>query len=190
MAIQDTQDWLAAYIELCTLINDNIPEIKHIDLWYDQLNYELEEYPYPEKSLFIEFNSQSGGVNTLGTGAQEIDFNIRFIFAFDTFSDTFDGSENQAAALAFGTIMRKLHALLQMTSGTNFSSLDRNAITKEVAPQHCICYSQTYACVVIDYGAVKDSTEVDLSTIPVTLEVDEGTITPDVDNTPLYEINL
>lgn len=172
MATTDTQDWLAAYLELCILIKAEIPEIEHIDLWYDQLNYEQEEYPFPKHSLFLDFNATS--INTVGNKVQEMNFNVGFIHAFDTLSDTFDESPNQSVALEFGVVNRKIHKLLQAKSGDNFSSLDRNGFAKENAPQHVTAYRQTYGCIIQDYGAMDDTAETDLGAIPVTLKIEKG----------------
>ena len=179
MATKDTQDWLEAYLELCTLIKATIPEIEHIDLWYDQLSYELQEYPYPPKSLFIDFNATS--IDTIGIKAQDMNFNVGFIFAFDTVSDSFDDSPNQAIALEFGTTLRKIHSMIHGLSGDNFSSMNRNGFGKENAPQHCIAYRQTYACIIRDYGAIDDTEETDLGAIPVTLQITKGAGTPPED---------
>ncbi len=180
-----TQDWIEAYKELCTIINTGVPEIKHIDLWYNQLNYEMEEYPYPESTLFIEFNTDN--IQSIGNNAQDMFTRIRFIYCFDTLSDTFDGSENQAVALAFGNIIRKLHHILQNKSGDNFSSLDRISLTKVDAPQHCIAYSQTYNCIIRDYSGVLESTEVDLT---ATVNVSTGASPSTQDDEPLFKIEM
>lgn len=182
-----TQDWLTAYTELCTAISAAIPEIKHIDLDHDQLLFEKEEYPFPESSLFIAFNTDQ--IITNGLKVQDMMTQVKFIYAFDTLSDTFNGSENQATALAFGTVMRKLHKLLQNLSGTNFSSLDRIALRKEPSPEGCICYSQTYNCIIRDYSAMTETTTGDLADANVTIDLSSGTPPPFPD-VKLFEVDM
>ncbi len=179
----DNQDWIESYKELCILINKNIPEIKHIDLYHNQLAYEKEEYPFPESSLFIEFNTTS--IDTIGIKAQDMNMQIRFIYAFDTLSDTFNGSDNQEIALSFGSVIRKLHSLLQSKSGNNFSSLNRIALLKEPSPEGVIVYAQTYSCIIRDYSATDETTEVILSELspPITAAVEQAP--PPAEQTPI-----
>lgn len=184
------QDWIEAYKELCAMITHattGIPEIKHIDLWYNQLNYEQEEYPYPESTLFIEFNTDT--IETIGMNVQDMLTRIRFIYCFDTLSDTYDKSENQAVALAFGVVMRKLHKLLQAKSGTHFSSLNRIALTRVEAPEACISYAQTYTCIIRDYGAMQETTEGDMQEANITLEIQKGSAAPPPDMN-LFEVDM
>jgi hypothetical protein len=188
MATQDTQDWLGAYLELAELIKTKIPEIQHVDLWYNQLSYETEEYLYPEKSLFIDFRANS--IDTIGNNVQEMNFTIGFIFAFDTLSDSFDDSPNQAVALEFGATLRKIHTLLQARSGANFSSLNRIGMDKENAPAACIAYRQTYSAIIMDYGATPVVEEVDLSTLNIAVEVIKNTDPGPVDDINLYQIPI
>lgn len=172
MENQEQQDWIGAYLELCTLIKASITEIKHIDLWYDQLSFDYEEYPFPEKALFIEFNTDK--IDSLGNHVQEMMASIRFIYAFDTYSDTYDGSENQAIALEFGNTIRKLHAVLQGTSGNNFSSLNRTSMKKVIAPEGCCAYAQEYTALIRDYSAMPVAQEQDLQAANITGEIVNG----------------
>lgn len=183
--VQEEQDWIEAYLELCAVIRSKVPEIKHIDLWYDQLNYEAEEYPYPEECLFLEFTTV--GIDTIGLNVQDMMTQIKFIYAFDTLSDTYDRSVNQAVALSFGKTMRKLHKTLQGLSGSNFSSLNRVGFGKELAPESCIAYGQTYATIIRDYSAMEETETVQLQNMKV--KVNNGVPVP-VPDTPLFDIYL
>lgn len=185
-AIKDTQDWLAAYLELCTLVKADVTEIKHIDLWHEQLMFEAEEYPFPVHSLFMDFNAIA--IETNGLKVQDMVFSIGFLHVFDTLSDTFDGSSNQAVALEFGAVLRKIHRKLQGLSGTNFSSLNRTGFAKESVPfEGIIAYRQTYQCIIRDYAAFDDTEETDLEELDVKLEITKGVTTPEPD-TDLYTI--
>lgn len=174
---QDIQDWINAYLELCELIGKRIPEIIHKDLWYDQLMEE--DYPYPEKCLFIEFNMDN--IDSLGKNVQDLMTQISFIYAFDTLSDTYDQSVNQAIALEFGKTNRKIHSLLQSRSGKNFSALNRISIKREPSPQRCIAYRQTYTCIIRDYSALEETKEVDLAELNITPQVVHGDPPPPQD---------
>lgn len=169
------QDWIEAYKELCEIIKANVPEIKHIDLWADQ--FYNEEYPYPDRSLFIEFFSNE--IQTTGEKTQDLIMQIRFILCYQTLSDSFDGSDNQNVALGFGEILRKIHACLQGTYGQNFSAMTRVNLQRVEAPMSCISYSQTYACIVRDYAPVKKGE---------LLNLHEQGVAPAVE--PTYDVNV
>jgi hypothetical protein len=182
-----TQDWIGAYLELCVIISHMITEIEHIDLDHDQLLFESKEYPFPESSLFIQFNTDN--IQTIGLNVQDINAQIKFTYAFDTLSDTFNGSENQSTALAFGSVIRKLHALLQNLYGANFSSLDRISLRKESAPEGCIAYSQTYNCIIRDYSGMVETTTGDLQDANITLDLGKGAA-PSLPDMNLFEVTM
>lgn len=154
----EEQDWTEAYKELSAIVKTKIPEIKHIDLWYEQINYLPEEYPYPEQCLFIDINTIS--IETLGNNVQALNCAITFYHVFDTLSDTFEGSTNQDTALAFMQVNKKIHAAMQGTSGNNFSPLNRTS-NKRVPTRETwmIVREQTYDCIIMDYSACKEYTE-------------------------------
>lgn len=166
---QETQDWIEAYKELCNIIKQNCPNIQHVDLWHDQFQFESEEYPFPEKTVFLDFNAPS--IDSVGIRAQDMNMLVGVIFAFDTLSDTFAGSDNQEVALEFGKEIRVLHAILQARSGNNFSALNRVALTRETAPDGCIAYRQTYTCIVRDYSPLPESVTYNMEQANVGLEV-------------------
>lgn len=160
------QDWTEAYKELCILIKPAVPEIKHIDLWYEQINYQKEEYPHPEQCLFIDFVVNE--IKTLGGGVQDLECTILFVHVFDTLSETYHGSTNQAIALAFMATQKKLHKLFQGLSGTNFSPMDRVS-NKRIPTQEGFLNVRElgYNCIIRDYSAVKEYTEHTITAIGV-----------------------
>lgn len=181
------QDWIEAYKELCILIETKVPEIKHIDMDHDQLMFEQEEYPFPETALFMDFSTES--IQTVGLKVQNMNMQVKFTLAFDTLSDTFHHSDNQAISLAFGGILRKLHKLLQGKSGTHFSSLDRIGLRRAPAPEACIAYSQIYTCIIVDYAAMDETTEGDMLTANIKMDLRKGE-PPAGTDMKLFEINM
>jgi len=177
----DNQDWTGAYKELCDIITSEVEEVKHTDLWYEQVSHDMDEYPYPPSSVFFDFNASS--IETIGIKAQDMSMQIRVIYAFDTLSDTFKGSLNQSIALSFNPVLRKIHKVLQNKSGDNFSSLNRIGFGRVPAVNGCICYAQTYACIIRDYSATDETETVDMTNPPIILH--DGAIQPVVDITPL-----
>jgi len=170
---QDTQDWIEAYKELCLIIKQQHPNIQHIDLYHDQLQFEGQDDPLPERRVFFDFNAPQ--IDSIGIRAQDMNMLIGVVYAFDTLSDTFEGSDNQAVALEFGSDIRKLHAILQAKSGKNFSALNRVAMTREPAADGIIAYRQTYTCIIRDYSPVEKTETIDLETQNVGVEIQNQT---------------
>ena len=168
-----TQDWIAAYIELCAIVKTKVTEVTHADLWHQQIDYEDTEYPWPTNSVFFEFNTDD--ISVIGNGVQNMNAQITVYHAFNTLSDTYDESNNQAIALAFGNTIKKIHNALQATSGVNFSSLNRISLKRYPAPMYLICYAQTYTCIITDYSGSKQYDQSQsLNDIGATLEVDNS----------------
>lgn len=152
------QDWTEAYKELCAVIKAAVTEIKHIDLWNDQTNNREEEFIIPHHSLFIDINADE--ITTLGKNVQEMKCMVTFYHVFNTLSDTFDGSTNQAIAFEFMPVNQKLHKCLQGLSGTNFSPLDRKTNKRVHHPDgYLMIREQAYECLITDYSAWKDYAE-------------------------------
>lgn len=152
------QDWTEAYKELCTIIKAQVTEIQHIDLYYEQLNYLPEEYPFPNHSLFIDMQVEE--IETLAKNVQALKCMLTFYHVFYTLSDSFDTSENQSTALEFMPVNKKLHKALQGLSGTNFSPLDRKSNIRVPHQEgYLIIRAQAYESTIMDYSAMKEYTE-------------------------------
>lgn len=166
----DLQDWGLAYQELCELLKPKsgiggVPEVKHCDLWHEQIDYLPEEYPWPPGAVFFNFNAID--VQTTGQQIQDMVFEIGVIYCFDTLSDSYQESETQYLALLFIKHLRGIHKILQGTSGANFSSLDRVGFRRVPAPQYLICYEQRYKCIIRDQSALPTRGEATLTKVSV-----------------------
>ena len=159
------QDWLEAYKELCVIL-EAIPEVKHIDLWHEQIDYLPEEYPWPSGSIFIEFNTND--IETTGLKVQDINAEIDIYFCLDTLADSYNESTTQAIALAFGAVLKKIHKALQGVHGLNFSTLDRRSLRRVSAPQYLMVYKQTYKCIIRDQSAMDEYEDREIKKVSVT----------------------
>ncbi|HXU28143.1 MAG TPA: hypothetical protein VN698_13010 [Bacteroidia bacterium] len=176
-----TQDWIEAYKELCTLIKAKVTEVKYTDLWYQQIDFEQKEYPFPRHSVFFEFFCDR--TETIGGGAQDMYTSISVYHVFYTYSDTFDEATNQATAFEFGDVIRKINNSLQGTEGVNFSSLNRTGFKRYPADSYLVCYCQTYNTIIRDYSGVKSyDTSKSLNDIPVNVQVQNQPTEPTGDS--------
>lgn len=149
------QSWTEAYKELCLLLDSAVPEIKHKDMWYEQINFPKDDYPYPDRSLFMDIKIDQ--IETLAQNIQDLECTITFYFVFNTFSETYHGSVNQNTALEFVDICSKLHGTLQGLSGANFSPMDRTKDERFVTREGFLNVREmAYETIIRDYSALKE----------------------------------
>jgi len=182
------QNWGEAYKELSQLIIDPtgpLSEIKHVDLFFEQINNQDEEYPFPEHSVFIDFNADK--IETTGKNVQDMNMIVTFYHAFDTLSDSFEGSDNQTTALEFINVNRKIHKLLQGKHGVHFSKLDRVAFGRyRTDSRGVICYFQSYACIIRDYAPYEETQSVQIGGV----SLNNNPAPPQNQNIALYQVDL
>lgn len=88
-----TQDWGAAYKELCALIRAKVPAIKHVDLYYGQEQFIGSDgnwTPFRAPAVFLEF--RAAVVQDLGDQAQQLTMDIGVYLLHETVQDTDDRS--------------------------------------------------------------------------------------------------
>lgn len=157
------QDWGEAYKELCALIADKVPGIKHVDLYYGQEQFVDTDgnwLPFRAPAVFLEFATFS--VDDLGARSQQLTLDITAYLYVETVQDTHDGSLGQRRALEFVGLMRKLHQALHGATGEHFSSLSRVDMRRMTAPPYVYFYAQTYRTVLIDNSTARQWSYVQL----------------------------
>lgn len=146
------QDWGEAYKELCALLKEKVPELKHVDLYYGQdqvVDSDGNWLPFRAPAVFLEF--QAPQVNDLGDLCQQLDMDITVWVATETVQDTHHGSAGQRKAMEFVALMRKIHVALHNASGQHFSPLSRVGMQRKAdAPPYMYMYGQTYRGVLLD----------------------------------------
>jgi len=143
--------WSEIYTEIAEKIKANIEEIRWIDLWHEQVNYLTEELPFPTPALFIGFST--AGTEDLGSLVQNCNLQIDFHLFYETFSDSYDGSYNQAGALEFLERLTELHALFHGKTGEHYSEMRRIDMMREDSGGAGNLYRISFECLVTDYSA-------------------------------------
>ena len=151
------QDWGEAYKELCVLIKEKVPEVKHIDLYYGQDQFVEQDgnwNPFPCPAVLLSFKAAQ--VRDLGDNTQELHMDITMYLYLETVQDTHHGSAGQRRAMEFVGLMRKLHTNMHGVSGEHFSPLSRvDMAQKADAPPYAYVFGQTYRCVLLDNSTSK-----------------------------------
>jgi len=176
------QSWQALYKELAERIIEKIPEVKWVDLWSNQIGFIDDEQMFPTPSVFVSFRMRSP--EDAGDNIQNVQLQIDMYYYHETFADTFEGSYNQANALAYLQILTKLHQAFHGTSGENYSSMQRI----DVAPVEAFkgnFYRISFGCLATDISAsnVRDQA------IPGDINLTEGYMSNNINST-LFDITI
>lgn len=145
------ENWKDLYTEIATKLQTEVPGIKWIDLWHNQINFLEEEHPFPAPSLFLSFRALSA--NDRGKNIQDLNTQVDVYVFFETFADTFMGSFNQNSALEFLDATSLVNKALHGASGTNYTSMRKVAITPVDTGSAQNLYKVSFACLVTDESA-------------------------------------
>lgn len=151
------QNWTELFKELANKINDSMPDIKHIDLWHNQVNFLDTEHPFATPAVFLGFRSDN--IQDMGLKVQHVKVQIDVYLFYETFADTYKGSANQDNALEFLQFFDQLFATLHGTDGEQYSSMRRVNFAPVDTGGAGNLYLQTFSCELIDYTAMKEYTE-------------------------------
>lgn len=128
-----------------------LPEIKHVDLWHEQVSYLAEELPFDTPSIFIGFSTID--IKDRGQLVQGIDVQVDMYLFYETFSDTYFGSDNQDRALEYLNSLTRLYALFHGKEGENYSEMRRVDMREVDSGGAGNLYKLSFQCMVNDYSA-------------------------------------
>lgn len=145
------QNIVDAYIELCELLKNNLPTLKWIDLWHNQVNFLSEEHPFPTPAIFLSFRTLT--TTDVGLHVQDADMQVDVYLFYETMADTFKGSFNQESALRFLEMINQVHKLLHGYSGYNFSEMRSTGFAPVDTGGAGNLYRKSFVCLMRDYNA-------------------------------------
>lgn len=128
-----------------------VPDVLHIDLWHEQVNYLTDEHPFPCPAVFFEFNTVSADDN--GRLVQLLNTQVDLHVFWETFDDTYVGAVMQEEALKFMDLLTLLNMLFHGRSGGDFNTLRKTSINREETGGAGNLYRMTFECQVHDYSA-------------------------------------
>ena len=105
---------------------------------------------------------------------------------YETFSDTYLGSDNRERALAYLNTLTRLHALFHGKNGLNYSSMRRVAMKDEESGGAGNLYRISFQCLVTDYSAQKMFVET--QNPDAELVIEKGGAPTQEEQPPLYEV--
>jgi len=168
------QFWTDLYKELSAKITDNIPEVRWVDLWHNQVNFLEEEHPFPTPAVFLSFRSRE--LEDAGKKVQKVSLQVDFFLYYETFLDTFKGAYNEEGALQFIETLDLLHALFHGTDGDNYSSMRRLSFNPVDTGNAGNLYQLSFECLLQDYSAMKQFVDGKVKGINIEKSVPENPI--------------
>ena len=143
--------WTDLYTEIAERINEKLPDIQWVDLWHEQISYLTEELPFPTPAVFVAFNTTE--CKDLSQLIQECEMQVDLYFFYETFSDTYAGSYNQASALDYLHTLTDLHTTFHGTSGKSYQNMRRVDMKREESGGAGNLYRISFTCNIEDASA-------------------------------------
>lgn len=111
---------LTIYEAICERISTQVPEIKHIDLWNNNVAVLSGGAVWPRPAVFVEFETIEWRQQQ--NRVRMADVAVRLHIVTDAISCNGHNDKRQHDALAFLRLINKVNAAMQGLNGNNFAS--------------------------------------------------------------------
>jgi hypothetical protein len=139
------------YLEHETRISENIPDIKHVDLWSEQVSFMADEHPFKSPAVFFGYRILNA--EDQGEKQQQLRLQVDVYLFYETFADTSKGSKKQQKALDFLDLLTKINACFHGTSGNYYGEMRRTGFNPVETGGAGILYVQRYELSMTDDSA-------------------------------------
>ncbi|MCH4824283.1 hypothetical protein ML462_13995 [Gramella lutea] len=172
------------YLEHEKRITDNLPEIKHVDLWSEQVGFMEEEHPFKAPAVFFSYRIID--TDDQGKKLQQLRLQAEVYLYFETFADTKRGSKRQQKALAFLDLLTKINACFHGSHGKYFAEMRRTGFDPVETGTANLLYVQRYELTVSDSSAQVLENELKFESMEV--QVDKAEPAAVVKANDLYDV--
>lgn len=160
------------YLEHSQRVKDNVVEIKHIDLWSEQIGFLAEEHPFRAPATFLAYRILNA--DDAGDRTQQLRLQVDVYLFYETFADTKGGGKKQAHALSFLDLLTKLNACFHASSGNHFYGMRRTGFNPVETGTANLLYLQRYECTVNDASATVLAENMKFENVEVETAKDPG----------------
>lgn len=160
------------YLEHEQRVTDNVAEIKHVDLWSEQIGFLAEEHPFRSPAVFFAYRILNA--DDTADRIQQLRMQVEVYLFYETFADTKRGAKKQARALGFLDLLTKINACFHGSSGQHFYEMRRTGFRPVETGTANLLYVQRYECVVNDASATLLAQHMKFENIDVTTQKDPG----------------
>lgn len=106
-----------------------LPDIQHVDLWHDQVDYLSEEHPFATPAVFFGLSTLSVADN--GELMQTTDLQVDIYVFWETFNDTYKGAKMQEEALQYLDLLLMVGLMFHGRSGEHFHQMRRSGTFRQ-----------------------------------------------------------
>ena len=106
-----------------------LPDIQHVDLWHDQVDYLSEEHPFATPAVFFGFTTLNVADN--GELMQTTDLQVDIYVFWETFNDTYKGAKMQEEALQYLDLLLMVGLMFHGRSGEHFHQMRRSGTYRQ-----------------------------------------------------------
>ena len=141
--------YLAIVDKLKTIVDtEDVPIIKHFDLWNMNVEYIDQETVWDMPAVFIEFAPIQW--KEAGNGAQQANISIVLHIATQYVGASANGEQSQSDALEYFKLLDKIHKALYGLRGENFMALKRVSSQTNHNHAEIIESIETFTCTIVD----------------------------------------
>lgn len=173
------------YLEHEKRITDNMADIKHVDLWSEQIGFMEQEHPFKAPAVFFSYRMLSA--DDQGKKIQQLRLQTEIYLYFETFADTKRGSKRQEKALNFLDLLTRINACFHGSHGKYFGEMRRTGFDPVETGTANLLYVQRYELTVNDASAQVLEDELQFDAMEVKVDKLEEVV-PAVKKNDLYEL--
>ncbi|MFV0505869.1 MAG: hypothetical protein ACK5L5_04050 [Bacteroidales bacterium] len=151
------------YEELAKKIGTEIPEIKWVDTWQNQLPKDGSEPAFPSPAVFIDLKSLE--YYDMGDRAQTSDFKVDFLLFAPSQKDYTAAYET--SALSFMELLDRLHKTFHATDGNYYASMHRTKLKHKKSYGTGNFHRLCFGCMVNDASTACDYVDVMVNDVNV-----------------------
>ena len=128
------------YKAICERLTQEIPEVKHLDLWNNNIAVLSGGAVWPRPAVFVEFEAIEW--KQLQRGARRGDVAIRLHIVTDAVSYNGNSDERQEEALSYLDMLDRINAAMQGLRGNNFAGF--MLTTSAMNHDHAYCLEKSH----------------------------------------------
>lgn len=158
-------NWKELYLEHQNRITEFLPQIKHTDLWSEQVSFLMDEHPFKAPAIFLAYRSLN--TRDASNKSQSVKLGVDIYYYYETFADTRKGSKNQNKALAFLDTLTQIHQVFHGTSGEYYAEMRRLGFAPVETGTANLLYVVKFECMISDDSAMVFGEETNVEDISI-----------------------
>jgi len=170
-------DFDALFLEHQKKVTDKLPNVKHVDLWSEQVSFLMEEHPFKAPAIFFAYRILKA--DDIGDKTQKLNVGVDIYYYYETFADTHRNSKKQTKGLSFLKELTNIHKQFHSSSGDTYSNMRRIGLSPVETGTANLLYVQKFTCTVIDDSAADILEQTEVNNISITNEKVVQPIAPD-----------